>query len=361
MIVSSAPGRVDLFNTHQDYKGLPVIPAAVDLRTYVEGELRMGNVVKVRSVNMGEEVELRVDDKLSVGSWSSYVLAALKVLSMHGYYIGGAELTIRSDVPIGSGLASSAALLVAVVNWFNKAYGLGLSRRDIAEFAYEAEHNVMGIPCGRLDQYSSSYGGLIILETRPPYRVEELGVKGLDFIVVDSGVRHSTMNVHTVRQRELREALSMLRESMPREYWGELSKPLDEVNWDLIANATKDYLSTLDDTHRKRLEFTILMNESTKRAIAELRKGEPDRRVLGEIMNEQHRLLRDLYEVSIPELEEIKRHLDSNGALGSKISGAGMGGSMVALAESREDAKRIVESIKGRWRAWVVSIDQGVS
>lgn len=361
MIIASAPGRVDLFNTHQDYKGLPVVPAAINLRTQVEGELRMGDLIKVTSVNMGEEVELRVTDELKVGSWSSYVLAALKALTRRGYYIGGAELTIRSNVPIGSGLASSAALLVAVINWFNKAYGLGLSRRDLAELAYEAEHDIMGVPCGRLDQYSSSYGGLIILETRPPYRVEELGVKELDFVVVDSGVRHSTMNVHTVRQRELREALNMLKEAMPREYWAELSKPLDEINWDLLTTVAKDYLSTLDDTHRRRLEFTILMNESTRRAVAELRKGNPDKATLGKIMNEQHELLRDLYEVSIPELEEIKRVLDSNGALGSKISGAGMGGSMVALVNSREDARRILDAIKGRWRAWVVSIDQGAS
>lgn len=361
MIVSSAPGRVDLFNTHQDYKGLPVIPAAVDLRTIVEGELKMGDVIKVKSINMNEEVELRMSDELRIGHWSSYVLAALKALSMHGYFIGGAELTIRSNVPVASGLASSAALLVSVVNWFNKAYGLGLSKRDIAEFAYEAEHNIMGIPCGRLDQYSSSYGGLIILETRAPYRVEELGVKDLDFIVVDSGIRHSTMNVHTVRQRELREALSALKESIPRSQWDKLNKPLDEVDWDWLASVAKDYLSTLSDVHRKRLEFTILMNESTKKAIAELRKSKPDKRVLGEVMNEQHRLLKDLYEVSIPELEEIKRTLDANGALGSKISGAGMGGSIVALAEDRKEAERILDSIKSRWRGWVVSIDQGVS
>lgn len=167
------------------------------------------------------------------------------------------------------------------------------------------------------------------------------------------------MNVHSVRQRELREALLILKEVVPREYWGRIDRPLDEVDWQWLSLEGRSYLTTLDDLHRKRLEFTILMNESTKKAIEELRKDKPNKRVLGEIMNEQHRLLRDLYEVSIPELEEIKRFLDSSGALGSKISGAGMGGAIVALVENSEQARSIAELAGGRWRAFAVTIGPG--
>ena len=359
VVSSSAPGRVDLFNTHQDYKGLPVVPAAVNLRTVTEGSPG-GWPLKVKSINMGEEVEVRPDDEVDVNRWEGYVIAALKALKRHGYNIGGGSIVVRSNVPIASGLASSAALLVSVINWFNKAYGLGLGKRELAELAYEAEHDIMGIPCGRLDQYSSAYGGLIVLEPKPPYNVEELGLKKLDFIVVDSGVRHRTLNVHSVRQRELREALNMLKEAMPKEYWPMLDAPLDQVDWVKLSNLAKPYLETLDNLHRKRLEFTFKMNESTMEAIAELRKDNPDKVKLGRIMNIQHELLRDLYEVSIPELEEIKRTLDEAGALGAKISGAGLGGSIVALVKDAEEARQIVDRhIKDRWSSWIVSIDVG--
>ncbi|MGC8597767.1 MAG: galactokinase family protein [Thermocladium sp.] len=350
---SRAPGRVDLFNTHQDYKGLPVVPAAINLRTEVEGRESSG-CVKVESVDLGEQDEVDADSEFT-GRWSDYVIAALRAMRRRGMRTSGAEITIRSGIPMGAGLGSSSALLVAIIKWFDALLGTGLTRRELAELAYEAENLELGIPCGRLDQYASAFGGLIVLETRPPYPVEELGVKDLSFAVVDSGVKHRTSNVHAERQRELREALRALGEAMGRN----LDSPLDQVDWDWIGREAIAYLGSLSYVQRRRIEFTIKMNQSTKAVLAELRKPRPSARVVGKVMNEQHEMLRDLYDVSVPEIEAIRNRLMDLGALGAKLSGAGMGGSVVALFEDAEAATRAVEGLSNK--SWVVSIEPGAN
>ncbi|WP_188597113.1 galactokinase family protein [Thermocladium modestius] len=348
---SRAPGRVDLFNTHQDYKGLPVVPAAINLRTEVEGREAPGRV-KVESMDLGERDEVDADSEFT-GRWSDYVIAALRAMRRRGMRVGGAELIVRSGIPMGAGLGSSSALLVAIIKWFGASLGAGLTRGELAELAFEAENAELGIPCGRLDQYASAFGGLIALETRPPYSVEELGVKDLSLAVVDSGVKHRTSNIHSERQRELRGALRALGEAMGRN----LDFPLDRVDWDWIGREAVEYLDSLSDVQRRRIEFTIRMNQSTKAVLVELRKPKPSPRIVGRAMNEQHEMLRDLYDVSIPEIEAIRNKLIDLGALGAKLSGAGMGGSVVALFEDAAAAARAVEGVGSR--SWVVSVEPG--
>jgi len=346
----SAPGRIDLLNTHQDYKGLPVVPAAINLRTTIIGEVSDGSI-RVDAINLGERDNVDADSEF-VGKWSDYVVAALRAMRSRGLKIRGARLSIYSDVPMGAGLGSSSVLLVALIKWFDSAYGFGLSTKDLAELAYMAEHDVLGIPCGRLDQYAAAFGGLIVLNTKPPYNVEELGIKDLPFLVIDSGIKHKTLNIHSERQRELREGLKALGEAMGIN----LDLPLEMINWTELGRTAWNYLDSLNAVQRKRIEFTIKMNESTMRALDELRRSNPSPHIIGKILNEQHELLRDLYDVSLPEIERIRAKLSEAGALGSKISGAGLGGSIVAIFESKAEA---IRALGESWRAWVTSIDSG--
>jgi galactokinase len=376
---SSAPGRADFLNTHQDYKGLPVVPAALNLRTYCWGE--PSEEFRIKSLNlerMGEECEdcfeVRINS-MEPGWFGNYFRGVVNVLLKRGYKIGGMRVTIDSQVPVGSGLSSSAALEVAFLKLLDSTYGLGLDKREIAELAFEAETREVGVPCGRLDQYGCSFGGIIKLECRPPFHVEELPRRDLIFAVVDSGIRHSTAEIHPVRQREINEGLRILAQRVKG-----IGTEYNTVKWEeLNEEEIAPFLEELPPKPRMRILFTLRQQQLTELGLRLLR-GEripeeeidkllgPEARklremeLLGEVMNQQHALLRDLYEVSLPQLERLREACLEAGALGVKLSGAGMGGSLIALVESEEIGKKVVEEAKGEGArdGWVSGIGEGV-
>ncbi len=365
----SAPGRADFLNTHQDYKGLPVVPVAISLRTYASGRLRNVPEFKVISLNLKEagepfEDSFRVGDPLKGNGWfGDYFRAIVNLLFKKSYLDGsvGAEIKVKSEVPIGSGLSSSAALEVSFIKLLDELYGLSFSTRQLAELAYLAEHDEMGIPCGRLDQYGSAFGGIILLDCKPPFRVERLPSEGLLFAIFDSGVRHSTATIHSERQKEIDAGLKALMEMrLPEGLKAKLGYRYFEPRWGEISLiALEPYLEKVSEKPAKRILFTLKMHSSTMVAIKILKgellggdeesevlervKGASRMKALGEIMNYQHELLRDLYEVSHPKLEKIRDAVLEAGAYGSKLSGAGMGGSLIALVD-KDNAEPVLEA-----------------
>ncbi|MCC6059308.1 MAG: hypothetical protein LM563_03585 [Thermofilum sp.] len=368
LFVASAPGRVDFLNTHQDYKGLPVVPVAVNLRTYV-AVVERSERFEVESINLREEGLAHRDSfpagsppLLEKGWWGNYLRAVVRAVEEHlGRPLrGGFRAVIHSEVPVGSGLSSSAALEVAFAKALDHFFNLGLRPEELAELAFQAENRIAGIPCGRLDQYASALGGAILLHPRPPARVEPLPVRGLSFAVVDSGIRHSVADIHPRRQEEINRGLRALMSSgeVPGELKARLGYRFDEPAWEeLRPSDLEPYLGLVDEVSRRRILFTLLMHESTLRAVEALRRG--DVAGLAAEVNRQHELLRDLYEVSTPELERIRDSMLEAGALAVKISGAGMGGSLLALAPGREE--RVLEAGLGAGaaRGWVLSVDEG--
>jgi len=368
LFVASAPGRVDFLNTHQDYKGLPVVPVAVNLRTYV-AVVERSERFEVESINLREEGLAHRDSfpagsppLLEKGWWGNYLRAVVRAVEEHlGRPLrGGFRAVIHSEVPVGSGLSSSAALEVAFAKALDHFFNLGLRPEELAELAFQAENRIAGIPCGRLDQYASALGGAILLHPRPPARVEPLPVRGLSFAVVDSGIRHSVADIHPRRQEEINRGLRALMSSgeVPGGLKARLGYRFDEPAWEeLRPSDLEPYLGLVDEVSRRRILFTLLMHESTLRAVEALRRG--DVAGLAAEVNRQHELLRDLYEVSTPELERIRDSMLEAGALAVKISGAGMGGSLLALAPGREE--RVLEAGLGAGaaRGWVLSVDEG--
>ena len=393
VIVVSAPGRADFLNTHQDYKGLPVVPVAVRLRCYTVGALNNSRMVRVASLNlreMGEDYrdEFSLDDlKLVGGGWfGDYVRAVMKSIMDQGYHLGGMDIVIWSEVPVGAGLSSSASLEISIAKLVSELCGLSLDKRCLAEIGYRAEHDIMGIPCGRLDQYASAFGGVIVLETRPPFRVEELEAWDLTFVITDSGEHRRIISVHPIRQNEINEALRILIEEVkpPHEIMQHLAYSYYETRWEYLVVSLEPYLETIQKRLADRIRFTLRMHKSTLYAIELLRGARPSRegfikavgedfarecmldfsdrlQVIGAIMNYQHVLLRDLYEVSTPRLEDLRYTLLEAGALGAKISGAGMGGAIIALARDMESGEAIKRACarKGYTSAWVSTPDEG--
>jgi len=393
-IVVSAPGRADFLNTHQDYKGLPVIPVAIKLRCYSAGVPLDSNIVKVKSVNL-REAGLEYYDEFSInglelksGDWfGNYVRAVFKAFINSGFKIKGCDIVVWSEVPIGAGLSSSAALEVSIGKLLSEMFNLDVDKKTIAELSYKAEHDIMGIPCGRLDQYASSFGGIIKIDTRPPYNIEELRMRDLVFIISDSGEHRRTASIHPARQAEINQALKIIIDEVkpPEKVVRYLSYDYYGTRWEFLIDILEEYLTSLPSKLANRIRFTLLTHRSTLYAISILRGEKPSYEkflkavgedfakeyrtkindpleVLGAIMNYQHILLRDLYEVSTPRIEELRSILLGSGAIGAKISGAGMGGAVIALSKNIEDAEKIKKECyeRGFTSTWVSKPEEGV-
>lgn len=382
---ASAPGRADFLNTHQDYKGLPVVPIAVNLRTFAFALRELPNAFEVISLNMKREGRPHVDrfplkpNLRGEGWFGDYLRACVIALAQAGLSPDrGLSVVIDSDVPVGGGLGSSAALEVAFLKLLDVCLGLGLNKRGLAELAFKAENEIMGIPCGRLDQYGSSYGRAILLHTRPPHAVEELPLHGINLVVADSGIKHRVAAVHPARQAEIERGLRQLSSigDLPPSLRALLGKRYWEPQWEqLELEDLEPYLRRIDKEAADRIRFTILMHRSTLAAL-KLIKGEPLSaedlesmgakpsssflEALGAALNRQHELLRDLYEVSLPELERMRDAMLQAGAYGAKISGAGLGGSLIALVSGEKGVEVARAALSaGARRAWVVKVDEG--
>ena len=398
-LMASAPARADFLNTHQDYKGLPVVPVALDLRIYLTAKPVDGNTITVKSEDLErlrepstDSFRVKQNEILEKGFFGNYFRGALNVIAEQRAIdrIHGLDITVRSDIPIGSGLASSAALTVAFVALLNERFDLGFERRELAEIAYVAESQRVGTRCGRLDQYGVTFGGVIKLDCKSPYTVEQLPFTNLTFAIADSGIRHSTQDVHTQRQTEINRGLKALMEhgGAPRELKNKLGYSYDQPKWLEIAEPDiEDFLSVLDEEAKRRILFTLRMTRLTDVALKTLRheqvseeevassfgmetwsrvqesaSGEADYLLLGQAMNEEQALLRELYDVSLPKLEDMCTAAKGAGAYGAKISGAGMGGSIIALVKDEETGERVVNSCKsvGAENGWVSRVAEGV-
>lgn len=389
--ISSSPGRVDLLNTHQDYKRLPVVPMAIDMRLYMFAVPTPEFTLRVVSEELSKEpgggsFELDLSEPSNAQrDTRGYLASVIRTVRKFSQArdIGGLSIYVRSQIPMGSGLGSSGALEVAFLSLLDGAFSLGFTKRDIAEYAYLSENVEMGIPCGRLDQYSSAYGDMIVLRQRPTISVDYLNAPPLDFVVIDSGEKHRTESIHTARQSEIDHGLSVLSEStaVHKGLKSKLGRSCQETDWESIRrDEISRYLFLLPRKSADRMLFTLQMNSSTSLALSAVsrqkvdiplaisvlgqeratrlaEKDWPVRETLGEVMNVQHELLRDLYEVSTPRLERIRdAALYFGGAIGVKISGAGMGGSLVALVRDKAKVTSVVKEATeaGAANAWHV-------
>ena len=374
-IISSAPGRADFLNTHQDYKGLPVVPIGINLRTYVFATQIIPSKFRIVSLDLKEQKARYIDEfdlnhlVLRQGRWFGNYLRSV-LIALCGFtgrkFESGLEVVIKSDVPIASGLASSAALEVAFAALLNDYYGLKLSLKDLAEQCFIAENKIFGIPCGRLDQYGSAYGNAILLKTRLPVEVELLPLEGINIVTADSGIRHSTADIHPRRQEDINRGLRklMLSPNVVDMLKERLGYSFEQPKWETISEwEIEPYLRQLDMIAANRILYTIKAHASTTRALDLIRSGriQEELEELGGIMNEQHIMMREMYDLSLPQLEQIRNVMLKEGALGVKISGAGLGGCLIGLVRDPSSGREVLKAAleAGAPRGWILKVDKG--
>jgi galactokinase len=335
----SVPGRVNLIGEHVDYNGGRVLPFAIDRRTEVTISVRTDKRILVTSTGHGTvrlPAPLRPRDR-SMG-WERYVAAALWAFAdATGAGLGGLGIVIESTVPAGAGLSSSAAVVCGVIAAANDLAGAGLDARAVAALARRAEQEYVGVPCGPMDQLAvmlSSPDCALLLDTsslaieQVPF---ELRSAGLALLVVDTKVRHALDDgAYADRRAECLAAAASL---------GLAS----------LADASLTQTQALTDpVLRRRACHVVSEMRRVDEVVTHLRAGRLAE--VGDSLTASHRSLVGDFEVSCRELDLVVEVALAAGALGARMTGAGFGGSAIALCR-RPDADRVATQVIEAFRA----------
>ncbi len=336
----SAPGRVNLIGEHTDYNGGYVLPTVIPQRTSVDLARRTDDRVRAWSANVGPRGlgEYRVGQERKKSGWLDYVQGVTSVLAAEGFRVGGADIRIESTVPLGSGLSSSAALLVALLRAFREAYGLTVEDVALARLAKKAENDFVGAPVGIMDQMAvtlASDGQALFLDTRSMDYSLVAMPRGGELIVINSGVAHNhAKGDYRARRAECEQAAERLGVPQLRD----------------VAPEDLPRVMNLPEPLGRRARHVVTEDERVLAAVRVMRAGDLD--TLGDLFYASHDSMRDDYEVSIPEIDllvELARAEDD--VFGARLTGGGFGGSVVMLASegtARTAAGRITKQYAER-------------
>jgi galactokinase len=339
-IAAQAPGRVNLIGEHTDYNGGFVLPMAIPQQTRVELRRRPDRRVRAFSANkrrQGGILEFELGQETVRKSWLDYVQGVTHVLQREGHALTGFELRIASEVPLGSGLSSSASLDVAILRALREAFSLPLGEVRLALLGQKVENDFVGAPVGVMDPMAVNLAGegvALFLDTRE-MRFERVPLPpGLDPIVINSGVAHNhAAGDYRVRRAECERAAALLgvqqlrdlsEEDLPRA--GKLPEPLG-----------------------RRVKHVVTENARVLAAVQAMRAADLPR--LGSLFYASHDSQRLDYEVSVPEIDllvDLAR--EDADVYGARLTGGGFGGSVVLIARAGTGTA-VASRIAGRYAA----------
>jgi galactokinase len=324
--VAVSPGRVNLIGEHTDYNDGWVLPMAIERAAVVAFRPRRDRLLRVHATAFGETREANIDDLQPPGGseWFAYVAGVAFVLREAGYGIPGLDAVIDGDVPLGAGLSSSAALELAVARAFADAARLPWDATAMARLGQQAENRYVGVNCGLMDQMASAVsreGCALLLDCRT-LETEAVPVPTAAAVVVmDTGARRSlAASAYNDRRAACEAAVAILAEGHPT------VTALRDVDAPTLAAAE----SRMDPVVFRRAQHVVAENRRPLQLAEAFRNG--DLSAAGQLMNESHASLRDLYEVSSSELNLVtglaRSHPD---CFGARMTGAGFGGCAIAL------------------------------
>ncbi|WAS90727.1 galactokinase [Nannocystis punicea] len=314
---ASAPGRVNLIGDHTDYNGGFVLPTALPQRTRVQLRGRDDRRVRAASAQRPGVVGYELGAEHKTGGWLDYVQGITTILAAEGRPLAGFELYVDSDVPVGSGLSSSAALEVALLRGLRKLLSLGLDDDVVAALAHRAETEFVGAPVGIMDQLVCSKGDestALFIDTRSLV-VEPIALPpDLGLVVIDSGVPHDhSTGDYRKRRAECEQAAALLGVWQLRD-----------------VEAGDPRIAGLPEPLARRTRHVVEENQRVLDAVRALSAA--DLPALGRLFDESHRSMRDDFEVSLPAIDLLvalaRRH---PAVLGARLTGGGFGGAVVIL------------------------------
>jgi len=329
------PGRICLFGEHQDYLGLPVISMAVSLYSWVKGSKNRSKEVIINMPDINETERFSLDD-ISYTNERDYYKSGIKVCQDEGLQFSvGLDVEVTSNIPLQAGCSSSSSIMIGWIQFLSQMANepINLHPDKIAELAYKAEVLEFGEPGGMMDQYSTSLGGMLYLESEPKIVATLFNPIPGTFVLGDSLEKKNTLDILQRCKDSRLDISNKLKNDNP-------GFSLHSVKITDIVNFTK----FLTENEMELLRGTVKNRDILREALSVLQSGNPDYELIGNLLTDHHAILRDILRVSTPKIEAMLEAALKAGALGGKINGSGGGGCMFAFAPDNPQA--VAEAIE---------------
>jgi len=337
-LLVTSPGRVNLIGAHADYNQGFVLPIAIDRSILFLSRRREEKFLHVHSTGLGSSGQMPIDgDEKAVG-WLRYPAGVLRALWDRGYAIGGVDLLIDGDLPMAAGLGSSAALEVGFLYSLNELFGLDLPKTEMIAACHRVENEFVGMRCGVMDQFMSAMGragNALFLDCRDmSYEYIGFDEEKLAFLLFDSGVKRELVRSgYNTRRQECTDAVSRILVLRPD------VRALRDLSPDDLP-----WLGTiLTERLLRRSRHVITEIHRVTQAKEALQSGDLAR--LGELVATSHISLRDDFEVSCTELDQLfNSAIEVEGVYGARLTGAGFGGNLLVLCRP-EAVQEIIQHV----------------
>lgn len=363
-LVVRSPGRINIIGEHTDYNEGFVLPAAIDKAAYIAISLRNDDEIHLTAADIKETFSVSLKDLKPVGdvSWPNYILGAVAQFQKKGIALKGFNAILTSDVPIGAGLSSSAAVECATTYALNKLFDTGFEKVEMVKMAQKSEHEFAGVMCGIMDQFASMMGKedhVIKLDCRSlQYDYVPFKLEGAKILLLDTNVKHSlASSEYNTRRSECEQAVAWVRKYEPQ------VRSLRDATEEMLDKYVLPKNKLID----MRSRFIVQEIDRLLKACDDLKKG--DIKALGKKMFATHDGLSKMYEVSCDELDFLVDFVKNEEAVvGARMMGGGFGGCTINLV--KEDAiPGLIRAISAQYlehtgkdlTPYVVSISEGTS
>lgn len=365
-MVIQAPGRINLLGEHLDYNQGVVLPAAIDRCFEFELEQMTTGQISIEAIDLNETwvFELAQLNEIQTVGWKSYVKGVFMLLlsdellyatstskstssfsssSRSSSSFNGLRIRFKSNIPIGAGLSSSAALCCGLAFGLNEWFGLGKTRKELALLAQQTEHQYAGVQCGLMDQIASLFGKeahLLAFDClSQEIQAFQLPLVGVQLFLIDSKVKHNLAeSAYNERRAQLESAWLLAKNTFPGlKSWRDINEAqLQVVFTHLDQRSQKRLRYVLDEMSRVQKVQKLATQISDD--LNDARLMNEHYRELGSCINQTHEGLRDLYEVSCEEMDHLQSQLLQNSSiLGARMMGGGFGGCLLVLAKADFD------------------------
>jgi len=336
--VFRSPGRINVLGEHTDYNEGFVLPAAINMYIEVAVSLRNDDQINIYSVEYDQEftADVKQIGKSSI-HWVNYPLGVIAQFINSGRTVPGFSMVVDGNIPIGSGLSSSAAFETAVAYSLNELCGFKFTKKELAQMAQKAEHEYAGVQCGIMDQFACLFGKkehLILLDCRSlDYRVFKVRMTGFEFLLLNSNVKHSlASSAYNERRAQCHQGVQWLNEKNP--YIHSLrDATLNDI----------EFIKHKDELIYRRCHYVISENMRTLEICDDLMDGKMS--AAGKKMFETHLGLSKEYEVSCDELDFLVNEAKKIPSItGARMMGGGFGGCMLLIVRS-ESIPEVIQQL----------------